>query len=81
MTTKIHAKIIAHEDLCVGCKICQLWCSYMLTKRFTPSNANIKIEDPYGLEPKISFLDSCTKCGQCVDHCLYGALEMIKEGI
>lgn len=81
MSIKTNRKIITHEEQCVGCRICQLWCSYQLTKKFIPSMANIKIEDPYGLEPKISFLDTCTKCGQCVNHCLYGALEMIKEGI
>jgi len=80
MTVKTRTKIVTHEELCVGCKICQLWCSYILTKRFIPSNANIQIDDPYGLSPKISFLDSCNKCGQCAQHCLYGALE-IKERV
>lgn len=81
MTTKTRVRIITHEDQCVGCRICQFWCSFQLTKKFTPSIANIQIEEPYGLSPKISFLDSCTKCGQCVDHCLYGALEILKEGM
>jgi ferredoxin len=41
--------------------------------------AFIQIQDLYQIVPKIHFSEKCTNCGQCVSHCLYGALE-IKEG-
>jgi len=79
LTTKTRRKIITHEEKCVGCRICQLWCSYQFTRKFTLSKAYIRVDNPYGLEPKISFLEDCTKCGKCADYCLYGALEKIEE--
>jgi len=79
MTEKSIIKIKVNEENCTGCIICQLWCSYTYYNIFNPSKANIEIEERYGLSPKITFLDSCSQCGQCVQHCLYGALEL-KEG-
>lgn len=80
MTKKSNIEIKIDEERCTGCIICVLWCSYTHCKIFDPSRANLKIEDRYGLTPKIIFLDSCTNCGQCANHCLYGALK-IKEGV
>ena len=73
------SEIIFHKDKCTGCRICQLICSSIYEKRFAPHKAFIQIQDVYHLNPKISFSEKCTMCGQCVSHCLYGALE-IKEG-
>ncbi len=67
-----------NEDRCTGCLICELWCSYTNYKIFNPSRANLKIQDRYGLSPKIIFLDTCKKCGQCAQHCLYGALNILE---
>jgi len=53
-------------------------CSSTYEKEFNPVKAFIQIHDIYQLSPKITFSEKCTKCGQCVSHCLYGALE-IKE--
>ncbi|GAI36780.1 unnamed protein product, partial [marine sediment metagenome] len=60
--------------------ICKLWCSYTYYKMFIPSKANLEIKNKYGLKPKIKFLDTCNKCGQCAKNCLYGALT-IKESV
>ena len=68
-------QIIVRENKCVGCRICQLWCSYIQKKKFIPSEAFIQIKNEYDLVPEISFLKGCTKCGQCVQYCLYGALD------
>jgi NAD-dependent dihydropyrimidine dehydrogenase PreA subunit len=73
-------EIIVNEDKCTGCRICQLICSSIYEKKFAPGRAFIQIQDLYQLSTKIYFLEKCTKCGQCVSHCLYGALE-IKESI
>ena len=73
-------EIIIHEDKCTGCRICQLICSSIYEKKFAPVKAFIHIHDLYQLSPNIYFSEKCTKCGQCVSHCLYGALE-IKERV
>ncbi|MFX0021914.1 MAG: 4Fe-4S dicluster domain-containing protein [Candidatus Hermodarchaeota archaeon] len=80
MTRKSSIEIKINEEKCTGCIICNLWCSYTHYKIFDPSKSNIKIENSHSLNPKIIFLDSCTNCGQCANHCLYGAL-LIEEGI
>lgn len=79
MSKSVPAEIIVIEENCVGCRICQLKCSYIFNQRFVPSEAFIQIIEPYGLNPKITLLEGCTKCGQCVKYCPYGALT-IKEG-
>ncbi|MFX1309428.1 MAG: hypothetical protein ACFE8C_06995 [Promethearchaeota archaeon] len=78
MTQKSNIEIKIDEKNCTGCIICKLWCSYTHYKIFDPSKANLEIEDGYGLTPKIFFLDTCTKCGQCAQHCLYGALSIME---
>jgi formate hydrogenlyase subunit 6/NADH:ubiquinone oxidoreductase subunit I len=65
-----------NEEKCTGCIQCELWCSFTYYNVFNPSKANIKIEDRYGLTPKITFLEGCSQCGQCAQHCLYGALKL-----
>lgn len=80
MTRKNNIEIKIDEEKCTGCIICKLWCSYTHYKVFDPSRANVEIEDRYCLTPKITFLDTCTNCGQCASHCLYGAL-IIEESI
>ncbi len=56
-----------------------MWCSYQFFKRFIPSKARIRIENEYDLQPNIVFLESCTQCGQCALHCVYGALILKEE--
>lgn len=80
MSKKELSEIIFHKDKCTGCRICQLICSSIYEKKFAPQRAFIQIQDLYQLSPKIYFSEKCTMCGQCVSHCLYGALE-IKEGV
>lgn len=78
MEKKSIIDIEINEERCTGCLICELWCSYTNYKTFNPSRANLKIQDRYGLRPKIIFLDTCKKCGQCAQHCLYGALNIME---
>ena len=80
LAKSIPAEIIVIEENCVGCKICELKCSSIFHQKFVPSKAYIQINHVYELTPTIIFLDGCTKCGQCVKYCLYGALN-IKEDI
>jgi len=61
-------EIIYHRTRCVGCKRCMEAC---------PSNA-IRVDEVYGL---VTDPDACTRCGQCVSACVYGARELIGEEI
>lgn len=71
-------EIIINEEKCTGCRICQLICSYLYQGIYAPAKAHVQISDVYEMKPKIKFLETCTQCGQCAQHCLYGALK-IKE--
>lgn len=71
--------IRADESCCTFCRRCQLGCASAYTREFNPDKANIRI-DVSGVAVKISFADDCRRCGICVDHCLYGALEMMARG-
>ena len=74
-------KIETHPDKCVGCRLCQMRCSFQYLNNFSISNAHIVIEwnekDCYF---EIEFRDKCTMCGLCTAYCVYGALEIRKEG-
>lgn len=74
----ISEKIKINPEKCVGCRICQLTCSFTYNKTFNPTKARIKIIDLYGLTPKIEFTEECVQCGKCASNCLYGALELIE---
>lgn len=71
--------IQVNEQHCTFCRRCQLGCSNAYLREFNPDKANIRIE-VVGLAVQISFTDACRKCGICVDHCLYDALEMTAKG-
>ena len=64
---------------CVSCLNCQLICSFLYEKVFSVVKARIII-DPLEVGAKIGFTDNCTRCGFCVDYCLYDALEKVEEG-
>ncbi len=68
--------IRADSTKCTGCYLCQLYCSYKVTKAFNPSRAYIEIlrQVNQPTEYTISFKDECNACGLCAKYCLYGAL-------
>ena len=69
-------KIKIDPEKCVGCRICQLTCSFLYYKSFNPSKARIKVCEVYSLTPIIEFTEECVQCGECASSCLYGALEL-----
>ncbi|MBD3197726.1 MAG: hypothetical protein GF317_21925 [Candidatus Lokiarchaeota archaeon] len=78
--SKTNSSIIKfNPDKCVACRICELWCSYINTGKFSLNEANLKINYPYKDLPQISINEKCKECGQCVEMCLYGAL-IFEEG-
>jgi len=71
-------EILIHPEKCVGCRICQLSCSFLFYGKYLPTFSKIKLRNIYELMPKIEFSEDCIKCGHCARHCLYGALEIIE---
>jgi NAD-dependent dihydropyrimidine dehydrogenase PreA subunit len=74
-------RIVANEEKCYGCLVCQLRCSFRFEKAFNPAKAAIRINRfaKGGIGYLISFTDKCDACGICAKHCPYGALTWIKE--
>lgn len=66
-------------EKCTGCRVCQLICSFTYTNQFNPDLSHIKIKNPYGRAPKMKILETCKRCGLCVEHCIYDALEIVED--
>ena len=62
--------VITIPERCVGCKLCQLICSYVTLRVFNParSHLTIKADEKRGLFD-IILLPECTGCGACIKYC------------
>lgn len=67
-------RVALNPNLCTGCSICELVCSFTKFRVFNPRLSMIKIIYNYELG-KVEGLSVCTQCGECVDRCPYGALK------
>ena len=74
-------RIVANDEKCNGCLICQLCCSYRFEKAFNISKAAIKVDRfaKGGNDFFIFFTDKCDVCGICARHCPYDALSWVGE--
>jgi len=74
-------RIVADDEKCNGCLICQLRCSFRFEKAFNPARAAIKVDRfaKGGTDYIITFTDKCDACGICARNCPYGALTLVKE--
>ena len=62
-------------ERCVGCRLCQLICSYIRFKVFNPSRALIRVSpDERRGTFAVAFLPECTGCGACTKYCPNQAL-------
>jgi formate hydrogenlyase subunit 6/NADH:ubiquinone oxidoreductase subunit I len=74
---KKRVEIMTNPESCVGCRLCQMRCSFQYTKQFSFSNARINIgwnAEQYRYD--ISFGEECVHCGLCIASCVYGALSI-----
>ncbi len=74
-------RIIADDEKCNGCLICQLRCSFRFENAFNITKAAIKIDrfTKGDTDFHISFTEMCDACGLCAAYCPYDALTWIKE--
>jgi carbon-monoxide dehydrogenase iron sulfur subunit len=77
--------IVADPQLCDGCRICQLACSFHHQRFFAPEYSSLKVSSDYR-EGKIqlSIDATCDLCPEepepmCVHYCFTGALKKGRE--
>ena len=81
LVKKKHLSMITNLGNCVGCRLCQMRCSFRWTKQFSFADARINIEwNEEKRNYEISFKDECDFCGACARFCVYGALAYRLEG-
>lgn len=75
-------RIVADDQKCNGCLICQLRCSFRFEKAFNLAESAIKVNRfaKGGMDYLITFSDRCDACGLCARYCPYGALHWVREG-
>ncbi len=58
------------EELCIGCRTCEIVCSLSLFNESNPEKSAIRIsESPQGFDIIV-----CNQCGECVKMCPEGAI-------
>lgn len=58
------------EELCIGCRTCEIVCSLFLFNESNPEKSAIKIsESPQGFDIIV-----CNQCGECEKMCPEGAI-------
>ena len=75
-------EILIDSNLCSGCRVCELACSFHHRGAFAPEESSVKIVNDYlHGETQVSVDSTCDLCkGEdqafCVKYCLEGALQM-----
>ncbi len=74
-------RIIIDAEECVGCRLCEMVCSFHHEGRFSPSLSRVTVikEDKHGLDYPVL----CHQCDPCpsVGACPEGALTRTKSGV
>ena len=68
------------REKCVGCRLCQMRCSFRFTKNFSFTGSRVEViwdEDRHRYD--ITFDERCDACGLCVRSCVYRALDLEKK--
>ena len=74
--------IITEPENCVGCRLCQMRCSFRFSKRFSFSDARIEIEwNEEKCRYGIRLTEGCDGCGLCARSCVYGSITLEREGV
>lgn len=75
---------LINTELCSGCRICELACSFHRKGVFSPELSSITISsNNRTCEIEWSISSTCDSCGNeasplCVKYCMHGALKEVK---
>lgn len=70
--------LVVIHDRCVGCRRCELYCSFKFYKTHNPARSRIQVirSEPYIDAPII-----CLQCGLCIGSCPSGSISRnVKNG-
>lgn len=68
-----------NEELCIGCRLCQLACSAEKEGKFNPEMARLRITSTYTKAGLLYKTALCTMCLTCVEICPTQAI-VLQEG-
>ncbi len=73
-------RVIDYEpEMCTGCRVCELECSFTYHQVFNPALSNVRVlETPENvISYLINYNDKCPpNCVICAKACVFGALEI-----
>ncbi len=70
--------LMVEGDKCTGCQMCELACSMVKFKEFSPKKAYIRILKNSELGVYIPALSpKCDACGKCIEWCFDGAIRFV----
>ena len=67
------------DDLCSGCRVCEVLCGLTHFKEINPKKAALRIEALFP-EPGKFRIHFCDQCGKCAEACPQGAIRQ-KDGV
>jgi Fe-S-cluster-containing dehydrogenase component len=73
--------LVIDADKCSGCKICELVCSYLQSKKYSPKKSFIRVmerKDMGVFIPVIHAQAKCNGCTKCVEWCPTRALAFME---
>jgi Fe-S-cluster-containing hydrogenase component 2 len=75
MTRKV---LVTHDDLCIGCHLCEDVCSQAWYKEISREKSSIRITSLGNAEWG---MEVCRQCGDCIEVCPTSALYRDKAGV
>lgn len=77
--------LVVDKEKCVGCRTCELACSFYNKGFFCPDNSQIRVFFTEDGDLKINIPHECSCSGKddplCVEFCPTHAIEYSKEGV
>jgi len=73
-------RLAVDTSICAGCRICEMYCSFIHEMKFSPSLSRITVikEEKYGMDYPL-FCRQCTNC-TALEMCPTSALHNVKDG-